>query len=58
LAKGIEIPADFPFATGFSQTPLAYGFPALEPHIDARTMDIHYTKHAALVECCWKQSNM
>lgn len=25
--------------------PLPYGFDALEPHIDARTMEIHYTKH-------------
>lgn len=24
---------------------LAYSFDALEPHIDARTMEIHYTKH-------------
>lgn len=24
---------------------LGYGFDALEPHIDARTMEIHYTKH-------------
>jgi Fe-Mn family superoxide dismutase len=24
---------------------LPYGFSALEPHIDARTMEIHYTKH-------------
>lgn len=47
LAKGVEIPSDFPFATSFTQTPLAYGYPALEPHIDARTMEIHYTKHAA-----------
>ena len=47
LAKGILIPSEFPFTTGFTQTPLAYGFPALEPHIDARTMEIHYTKHAA-----------
>jgi Fe-Mn family superoxide dismutase len=47
LAKGIIIPSEFPFTTGFTQTPLAYGFPALEPHIDARTMEIHYTKHAA-----------
>lgn len=47
LAKGVEIPSDFPFATNFTQTPLAYGYPALEPHIDARTMEIHYTKHAA-----------
>jgi len=25
--------------------PLAYGFDALEPHIDARTMEIHHGKH-------------
>jgi len=35
------------FTTGFTQQPLAYGYAALEPHIDARTMEIHYTKHAA-----------
>lgn len=33
--------------TGFSQTDLAYDYSALEPHIDAMTMEIHYTKHAA-----------
>lgn len=32
---------------GFDQTPLPYDFAALEPNIDARTMEIHYTKHAA-----------
>jgi Fe-Mn family superoxide dismutase len=26
-------------------TPLAYAYDALEPHIDARTMEIHHTKH-------------
>jgi len=31
----------------FSQTPLPYSFPALEPIIDAMTMEIHYTKHAS-----------
>lgn len=31
----------------FKQTPLSYSFNALEPHIDAMTMEIHYTKHAA-----------
>jgi len=31
----------------FAQTPLPYAFGALEPHIDAMTMEIHYTKHAA-----------
>ena len=25
--------------------PLPYSYDALEPHIDARTMEIHYTKH-------------
>jgi Fe-Mn family superoxide dismutase len=33
--------------TGFDQTPLTYAFNALEPNIDAETMQIHYTKHAA-----------
>src|ERR1700743_765433 len=35
------------YKTGFDQTPLAYPFNALEPNIDAETMQIHYTKHAA-----------
>lgn len=34
-------------ATSFTQTPLAFDFAALEPNIDAMTMEIHYTKHAA-----------
>lgn len=34
-------------ATPFAQSPLPYAFNALEPHIDAMTMNIHYTKHAA-----------
>jgi Fe-Mn family superoxide dismutase len=33
--------------TSFDQAPLPYGYAALEPMIDARTMEIHYTKHAA-----------
>ncbi|WP_194775078.1 superoxide dismutase [Pararhodonellum marinum] len=46
--------------TGFEQTPLAYDYSALEPHIDAETMEIHYTKHAAgyaknLKEACEKE---
>jgi superoxide dismutase, Fe-Mn family len=33
------------------QEPLSYAFKALEPHIDARTMEIHYKRHhAAYVE--------
>lgn len=31
----------------FEQIKLAYGFDALEPHVDASTMEIHYTKHHA-----------
>ena len=31
----------------YIQQPLPYAFNALEPFIDAMTMDIHYTKHAA-----------
>jgi len=29
----------------FTLPKLKYGYDALEPHIDARTMEIHYTKH-------------
>ncbi|ULQ58397.1 superoxide dismutase [Flavihumibacter rivuli] len=36
-----------PFRTGFAQQPLPYDYKALEPYIDAMTMEIHYTKHAA-----------
>lgn len=32
---------------GYSQSPLDYMYNALEPAIDALTMEIHYTKHAA-----------
>lgn len=35
------------FKTGFDQTPLPYKYDALENVIDAQTMEIHYTKHAA-----------
>ena len=31
----------------YKQRPLPYAFAALEPAIDAMTMEIHYTKHAA-----------
>ena len=33
--------------TSFDQTPLPYTYTALEPVIDAMTMEIHYSKHAA-----------
>ena len=29
----------------FNLPQLPYAYDALEPHIDARTMEIHYTKH-------------
>src|SRR5476651_2591544 len=29
----------------YTLSPLAYPYNALEPHIDARTMEIHHTKH-------------
>ena len=44
VAKGTQAGI---FLTGFAQTPLAYEFAALQPTIDAKTMEIHYTKHAA-----------
>src|SRR5260221_2487330 len=31
----------------FSVPPLPYAYDALEPHIDARTMEIHHDKHHA-----------
>jgi len=31
----------------FTLKPLPYAFDALEPHIDARTMEIHHDKHHA-----------
>lgn len=34
-------------ATGFDQDPLPYKYDALEDVIDAMTMEIHYSKHAA-----------
>ena len=35
------------FKTGFDQQPLPYAYNALENVIDAMTMEIHYSKHAA-----------
>ena len=37
----------FPLKTGFTQDQLPYTYNALEPYIDAQTMELHYTKHAA-----------
>ncbi len=35
------------YKTSFTQQPLPYAYNALEDVIDAKTMEIHYTKHAA-----------
>ena len=35
------------FPTSYTQQPLPYAYNALEEAIDAKTMEIHYTKHAA-----------
>lgn len=35
------------YTTGFQQQPLPYAYNALNEAIDAQTMEIHYTKHAA-----------
>jgi Fe-Mn family superoxide dismutase len=45
LAKGFELKRFY--SIGYLQMPLPYAFNALEPVIDAMTMEIHYTKHAA-----------
>jgi Fe-Mn family superoxide dismutase len=35
------------FAMAYTLPPLPYAFDALEPHIDAKTMEIHHDKHHA-----------
>ncbi|MFM8256174.1 MAG: superoxide dismutase [Bacteroidota bacterium] len=57
LATTTQIPVMGAEEIGFSQQPLPYLYSALEPVIDALTMEIHYTKHAAgytknLVDAC------
>ena len=49
LAENIKLPRYYGQQenTPYTQTPLAYNYNALEPSIDAMTMEIHYTKHAA-----------
>ena len=45
-ALGAVFAAQFAFAQ-FKQSPLPYQYNALEGNIDAQTMEIHYSKHAA-----------
>jgi Fe-Mn family superoxide dismutase len=41
------VPSKFILNSEYQQQPLPYAYNALEPFIDAMTMEIHYTKHAA-----------
>jgi Fe-Mn family superoxide dismutase len=43
----LAAPTPSQLVTGFSQTPLPYAYNALNEAIDAQTMEIHYSKHAA-----------
>ena len=47
MAKINSPSSTFMAANEYAQQPLNYGYAALEPFIDAMTMEIHYTKHAA-----------
>lgn len=46
-AGSVPLSAFSPAASPFDQAPLPYEYAALEAAIDAKTMEIHYTKHAA-----------
>lgn len=45
LPKSFSAPAAAAPAGPFKLPPLPYAFDALEPHIDARTMEIHHDRH-------------
>ncbi len=45
LTKAAAADAAVTPGLGWELPKLAYAYDALEPHIDARTMEIHYTKH-------------
>ena len=44
-SKAADVPAAAQAPQPFTLPKLSYDYSALEPHIDARTMEIHYTKH-------------
>lgn len=46
-AKKIAGAVPAQYQTGFTQQPLPYSYSALNEAIDAQTMEIHFTKHAA-----------
>ena len=45
VAVGQSLLSTHVLAAGFEVPKLAYPFNALEPHIDAKTMEIHHDKH-------------
>lgn len=47
IIMGCQTNAQEPVTAPFEQHDLPYAFNALEPHIDAQTMEVHYTKHHA-----------
>lgn len=47
LFTKIDSTKTFNNGSEYLQQPLPYAYTALEPYIDAMTMEIHYTKHAA-----------
>ncbi len=47
LAAKSKVQIYSPDVTGFGQDPLPYAYNALESAIDAQTMELHYSKHAA-----------
>jgi len=53
-SKKTLIPSSF--KTGFDQQPLPYAYTALEDIIDAKTMEIHYSKHAAAYSKALKEA--
>ncbi len=57
LAAGAGLPKNpKDFFTGLDQSPLPYAYNALENHIDAKTMEIHYSKHAAAYSKALKEA--
>jgi Fe-Mn family superoxide dismutase len=44
-AEAAPVPKPAPAPQPFVLPPLPYSYDALEPHVDARTMEIHFTKH-------------
>lgn len=45
LNRATAADSSAPSALAWELPPLGYAYDALEPHIDARTMEIHHTKH-------------